>query len=353
MQAFSEAYRATQIALGNGQLDPAFAPLQAALARLVATPDGPDAAHAGALEALRVALDRLAATKVSSATRARAKAICEAAGAGHGQWWRAATLKLFDHLHHQLSAGGQQIWVYAPPEIYAKWIYEELAGLGGVPLEDALAKASADVYSPQQRAIMADAVKHARTLAMGATARLASGDARTRALVRRYFGDAASTGQQVDDASARLVAGFKRIANACNSGKIVISDEPHARTGGQWHHFAFVYAGEPMNVIYLQGAWLSVAGTITPTNQDPMLRCVRTILHELSHKECGTDDVCYGPTGLMSHGSAVMTPAWALHNADSWAYFALEACDRLQGQDRAHATSPATVAAAPKTRLMV
>ncbi|GAA5167602.1 hypothetical protein GCM10025770_26530 [Viridibacterium curvum] len=118
-----------------------------------------------------------------------------------------------------------------------------------------------------------------------------------------------------------LATGYMKIAAACNDSSVVISDEPDDRNTGGWKDWAFIYTAESMSVIYLQGAWLAKAGEVAPSNQSPLYRCARTIIHELSHKQVSTEDIVYGPKGLKPEGSTVLTPEYALHNADSWADF--------------------------------
>ena len=64
-----------------------------------------------------------------------------------------------------------------------------------------------------------------------------------------------------------------------------------------------------------------------------MYRCARTIVHELSHNALSTEDVVYGPNGLMPEGATGLTPDYALHNADSWAYFSMDVTGNLTGAD--------------------
>ena len=353
MNKFSEAYAAAGAALKSGALAGSFKAQQKTLEQLLAGPAGPDVAHSGSLDKLREALAKdAAAIKGSTGARAEAKAIMAGAGDGKGIHERAATLKMLDHLYHVKNSGGQQIWVYAPPDIYAKWLFDEVAGQSAVGLEDVLAKSSPEVYSAPQREVMVGAVQHARALALAVTAKLGSPNDETKAVVRRYFGNAASADKDLATVMATLSAGYQKIANACNGGNIVISDEPGDRTGGGWKDWAFIYSSETMSVIYLQGAWLKKADEITPTNQPPLWRCVRTVVHELSHKECATEDIVYGPKGLKPEGSTALTPEYALHNADSWAYFAVDVMGYLTGPDKANGERPTSAIRATPSRTL-
>lgn len=343
MNKFSEAYAATKKALDGGALAEGFKPLKPGLTALVSAASGPDVAHYPKLDLLRKAVKDGAKPHVkkgSTEARAHAKALIAGAGAGTQLNERAAALKLLRHLYHERSAGGQVIWVYAPPSAYAKWLFDEVAGADAVALETVLAKPETEVYSETQRGIMASAVQTARSVALDVCVKLGAGSDVTRGVVRRYFGNAASTAAELTAVMTTLAGGYQRIANACNGGNIVISDEPGDRTGGGWKDWAFIYTTEAMSVIYLQGAWLKKADEITPSNTSPLYRCVRTVLHELSHKAVSTEDIVYGPKGLMPEGSGALTPAYALHNADSWAYFAVDLMGYLTGPDKQNGLNP-------------
>ncbi|MES2089213.1 MAG: M35 family metallo-endopeptidase, partial [Pseudomonadota bacterium] len=231
---------------------------------------------------------------------------------------------------------------YSPPSAYSKWIFDEVAGANDVALQTALSKDETEVYSVTQRATMAHAVQQARAVALATVAKLGSASDTTKEVVRRYFGNAGTTERQLIDIMTTLASGYQKIAGACNEGNIVISDEPGDRTGGGWKDWAFIYTAETMSVIYLQGAWLKKADEATPSNQSPLYRCLRTIIHELSHKEVGTEDIVYGPKGLKPEGSTALTPEYALHNADSWAYFAVDVLGQLTGPDKSNGSTSTT-----------
>ncbi len=345
MNKFSEAYGAAKSALDSGKLTGDFASLKSGLSSMVTPASGPDVAHAPLLDKLRKAVKDGAKSHVkkgSVAARANAKSIIAGAGAATKLAERAAALKMLNHLYHQKSAGGQQIWVYSPPSAYTKWLFDEVAGADALALENTLAKPETEVYSETQRATMASAVQIARSVAMAVCVKLGAASDATKVVVRRYFGNAASTDAQLIETMVTLAGGYKKIANACNGGSIVISDEPGDRTGGGWKDWAFIYTTEAMSVIYLQGAWVKKADEMTPTNQDPIYRCVRTLIHELSHKQVSTEDIVYGPKGLMPEGSTALTPEYALHNADSWAYFAVDLLGYLTGPDKSNGTTACT-----------
>lgn len=355
MDSFSEAYNAAKAALATGNLDGEFKKLQTGLKSLLSG-SSPNLAERAKLVELRDSI-AAGAKQLASAglvgPAASAKVVVTGAGTSSGKAERAATLKVLSHLYHQKSSGGQQIWVYAPPLAYSKWIFDEVVGADDVTLQAALAKGDPEVYSADQRATMAHAVQQARAVALAVVAKLGSPNDATKAVVRRYFGNAVMPEKELLDVMATLTGGYLRIAAACNDGNIVISDEPIDRNGGGWKDWAFIYFTETMSVIYLQGAWLKKAEEISPSNQSPLHRCARTVIHELSHKQVMTEDIVYGPKGLKPEGSSALTPEYALHNADSWAYFAMDVLGYLTGPDKANGQTPSAAILKIPTRTLV
>ena len=336
MNKFSEAFEAGRAAMAGGALAGSFVDLKPGLARVFGA-DGPAQGEAEQLDNLRKLIETGKKALVgveTNAAKAEAKVIVDGAGEAHHRAERAATLKMLRHLYREKSTGGQTIWVYAPPRAYTKWIFDEVAGASAPILEALLAKPATEVYSAEQRVVMAAAIQEARAVTLAVATKLGAASDVTRSVVRRYFGKADSTEKNIIATMNTLAAGYQKIANACNGGSIVISDEPVDRNSGGWKDWAFIYTSEKMPVIYLQGAWLAKADQVGPSNQSPLYRCVRTIIHELSHKEVGTEDIVYGPKGLMPEGSSALTAEYALHNADSWAYFAVDLLGYLTGPDK-------------------
>lgn len=355
MNKFSEALAAANEALLGGNLAGDFKSVQRGLVELLSR-NGPDPAHKDKLKAFYIQLDKAIkaekAKKTETTTKAKAKAIVDAAGAALQKPQRAATLKMLSHLYHQSNIGGQQIWVYSPPKIYTKWIFDELAGADDTQLKAKLGQNEDEVYSSDQRAVMVNAVQTARAVAQDVMVKLGAASDTTKTVVRRYFGNAATTEAQLIAIMKALAGGYKRIAAACNAGNIIISDEPGDRSGTGWKDWAFIYTNEAMSVIYLQDAWLKMAGKVSESNLAPLYRCVRTLIHELSHKEVSTEDIVYGPKGLMPEGSAALTPDFALHNADSWAYFAMDVMGYLTGPDKTNGRTPTIAIRKTPTRAL-
>ncbi len=342
MDRFSQAYKAAQGVVKNKHFLNELEKLRSTrLKSLLADDDGPNAGEAGSLEELHNILfaKQKELFKAGGATQevASAKAIISFVGPGPDMHRSVATLKMLKHLYHGISSGGQSIWIYAPPIAYSKWIFDLIyRGITNANMETVLAESYPEVYSKRQRDTMSSALLQARAVALSVVSKLSgSPDNATLKVLKQYFSDASTTPIQLTQTVNTLRAGYQKIANACNSSKIIISDEPGDRTSGGWKDWGFIYPSESMKVIYLQDAWLKKAKEVSPSNQSPLYRCVRTIIHELSHKELSTEDVCYGPTGLNPHGKGTpLTSDYALHNADSWAYFAIDVLGFLTGPDK-------------------
>lgn len=355
MDSFSDAMAAANEALRSGELGGNFTKLKQGLVDLM-TLKGPDPAHKDKLTAFKTQVDAsIKDTKglFQSTDKARAKVLVEAAGAGQKKNQRAAALKMVSHLYFEANIGGQQIWVYSPPKAYKQWVFDEVAtATNDDQLKAKLAPGETEVYSASQRSVMVNGVQTARAVAQAVQVKLGAASDDTLAVVRRYFGNDQTTKAELLQIIEKLASGYKKIAAACNAGNIIISDEPGDRSGDGWQDWAFVYHTEAMSVIYLQGAWLKKAGQISSSNTAPLYRCVRTIIHELSHKEISTEDIVYGWAGLMPQGSSSMTPEYALHNADSWAYFAIDVLGHLTGSDKANGRTPTTAIRKTPSRVL-
>jgi hypothetical protein len=329
--------------------------MRASLGQLFSA-DGLAPAEAAQLIKLRDTLTsakrKLVAEGGKGPEEANADAILNSLGDTTGKQRRAATLKMLKHLYHTKSSGGQAIWVYSPPKIYTKWIFDEVNNATDTALKETLKKSEEEVYSESQRDLMSDAVQTARKVCLDAAIKLGSPNAATKDVIRRYFGNAASTDTDLTTVATTLSSGYQKIASACNATSVVISDEPGDRNGGGWKDWAFIYTAEAMSVIYLQGAWVKKADEATPSNQSPLYRCARTIVHELSHKQLRTEDVVYGPKGLMPEGSTALTPDYALHNADSWAYFCMDVTGNLTGTDATNGGTACSAIRAAPTKIL-
>ena len=283
---------------------------------------GPDTTHAGGLDKLRKKINdgsgkdgKTAADLILAASQGKTGKLED----------RASTIKMLKHLYLSRQQGTQDVWVYAPPVDYQKWIYDEISP-PEASMKPKLNKED-EVYSAGERKIMCDALQLALTWTMDAMIKLSDGKDTTLAMVRRWFADEDTTDQQIKDAAKTLNDGYKKIANVAKSNKLIFSDEPNDRNTGGWKDWAFVYKSEGMDVVYLQGAFLKSG------NSGKLWMCALTIIHELSHRAVGTSDHAYDSDGLKP-SKASLPHAKAIDNADSWAYFATDLAGKLSESDR-------------------
>lgn len=245
---------------------------------------------------------------------------------------RAAALKMLQHLHLTKESGGQKVWVYAPPQSDSGWVFDEIAGTAAT-VKDRLKRAD-EIFSEEQRRWMSSALGLSRKISEDCKIKLAGGvfrnvKASTREKVRKWFLDETSTDETLADALKILLAGFKKIAIACNANTLVFTDYPDWRSKRDDYFGAAFRGGEGggFPVIYLEGAFTRLTG-----NSGKQWLCVETIIHELSHHELSTEDHRYDSHGLKPD-SASFSYAKAIANADSWGYFALDLAGYLSASD--------------------
>lgn len=331
MKKFSEAYeKALHVITTQKFADDwqGFLQNQARVKELL-KPDGPDSTLAGGLDKIR--------KKINDASRHALVAFF--VGGGSGEKFveaskntasagkledRAATLKMLYHFYLAKQRGSQDVWVYSPPKAFAQWIYDEIK-----PPEKTmvarLGKAT-EVYSAGERKIMGEALLLALNWSLNVVAKLGDAKDDSKKIIRKWFADENTTDQQINDAIEKLKTGFQKIANVANSNKLIFSDEPLDRNKGGWKDWAFVYKTEPLEVIYLQGAFLKSG------NSGKLWMCALTIIHELSHRAVNTRDHRYDSDGLKPSTSG-LPYSKALENADTWAYFATDLAGKLSNSD--------------------
>ena len=237
---------------------------------------------------------------------------------------RVAAVKMLRHLYMIRSVGGQDLWLYSPPKAYKKWIYDEYKWFLNSNGLTAWASKDKEVYSDSDKKALADAAQKARSWAANCVAKLATPDQATKDLIAYWFCDAGAGDAEIETARAKLHGGFVKINNVLNSNRLVFSDDPLDRAKGGWKDFAFVYQWEKINVIYIQGA------TIECATGTKMWKAALTIIHELSHREMGTDDHRYDDDGKLAPSAGLLTAAQAIDNADNWGYFATAVNNELR-----------------------
>lgn len=286
--------------------------------------DGPVEAHANGPDLLR--------KKVEDDKRANADIILEASknAKSAGKWQeRAATFKMLKHFYRSRKRGAQDVWVYSPPHAYTKWIFAELGGD-----EAAVKKQLADekeVYNDTDKQRMCDALQHALKSSELVVSKLGEVKGETRDIVERWFADPETTKEQIDAFLPKLLAGFKKISNVCNSTKLIFTSDPSYRKDDDKFRRtrgAVFPGGEgSFPVIYLEGAFMEMG------NSGQIWKCAKTIVHEASHHEVKTKDLARDGTGLKPDKDR-FPHAKAVNNADSWGYFAIDLNGLLSKADR-------------------
>jgi lysine-specific metallo-endopeptidase family protein len=247
-----------------------------------------------------------------------------------GSWLeRAATLKMLRHMYRARKAGGQDVWVYAPPKGYMKPVFDEIAGSDAAQAKKKLGQET-EIFDDGERKLMCDALALARKVAMDSAVKAAAKSYGAKQAVRRWFLDENCTKAELDSALTTVAAGLNKIAAACNSPSLVFTDYIDWRKQRDQYYGAAFKGGEGggFPVIYLEGAFTRLKG-----NSGKLWLCAETIIHELSHHELSTDDIFYDSDGLKPDG-ARFPYAQAIKNADSWGYFAIDLAGYLSKADR-------------------
>ena len=329
MSDFSTAYAKAKATISAGKYAPEwqkFIDTEGPLKSLLGD-DSPLVTHGGALDKLRDKLDKSAKKSIGAFLMGNGldDVILKAAAANDGDKAvgdKAAALKMLKHLYLVRKKGSQDVWVYAPPKAYKKWVFDEIKGSDSDSRKRL--QQETEVYSASDRMVMADALQESAAWCHKVLIALGGKDG--EASVRRWFLGTDGTAQQMTQALDRLRAGFKKVDTLCRSGKLVFSDEPGDRNGGGWKDWAFVYSSEKMDVVYLQGAFLKAGNSGNKT------MCALTIIHELTHRVLSTKDHRYDYDGLKPGRDIEFNKA--INNADSWGYFAADVAGMLTKSDR-------------------
>lgn len=253
---------------------------------------------------------------------------------------RTASLKLLRHLYLLRKRGGHQVWILALAKGFSDWPTVAMAGADLGKLKTLLGD-TCEPFSQNDKKHLADASQEAMKWVHKTLIALADKGSAKRAsagveLVKRWFADANAKDDDITAAVTTLTAGFKKIQAVLGSGLLVLTDHPEVRnatTGdnaGYWQSEAFVKgAREAMDVIYVESAFFN-RGVNTLSG---LKNWARILVHELSHREVATKDKCYSWQGMQPDaGSFPM--ADALVNADSWAFFCVDAAGHLTQSER-------------------
>jgi hypothetical protein len=335
MDCFTDVYKKARDVVGNQKFSPdwnSFLKDKCSLQTYIG-PKGFDTAKSKAPNLLR---EKLAAGVKDGQGEADQLVSAATAASGGSITERAATLKFVRHVYLVSQRGGQNVWVYAPPKADATWVYDEIMGTP-VSIKAQLDRQE-EIFSLEERKWMSGALLIARKVAEDCKSKLAGGllknvKSSTKEAIKRWFMDEDCGDAELAAAVEQLLAGFKKIATACNSSTLVFTDYPDWRTKRDDYYGAAFRGGEGggFPIIYLEGAFTRLTG-----NTGKMWLCAQTILHELSHHDLLTDDHRYDHQGLKP--SKTLFPyAKAIENADSWGYFAMDLAGYLSNADRANA----------------
>jgi hypothetical protein len=176
------------------------------------------------------------------------------------------------------------------------------------------------VFGRSNRKMMSDALQLARKWSADTEVKLGGKSAKVDAAIRRWFLEDGASAADVEGVRTALLAGFRKITSACNSGKVIFSDRPKLRASGDHDTtYASVNGRDAMPIIYIYQLFLQTGKRNLLGNIPKLWLCAPTIVHELSRKLVATEDERYDYRGL--EPSASFPAATALINADSWAYF--------------------------------
>jgi hypothetical protein len=246
---------------------------------------------------------------------------------------KVSALKLLRHLYLGNLRGSQQLWIASIPKPYASWPHQELrTGTPQAAAVQAKANLVDERFTDDDRKNLGSAAQEALKWSLLAQAKVADfvggvSGADGGTFVRRWFCDSTSNDDQVKDFAKRLSDGFKKIAAAANSGRLVFTDHPAYRGTAFERSEAFVTNGakrDKFGVVYIESAFFGDRNVLKG-----LLNWTRIVVHELSHYEVGTADVPghYGWQGIKP--GTGFTPAQAITNAENWAFFAADVAGAL------------------------
>ena len=351
---FTEEFKVAHAALDAGGFAAGWDTVAVELAKL-SDDGGPHDSHAAALEALRKAAGKIAKGSKIGEQENLLTATGEydlAKGTLSTPFSltarnRAAALKVLRHLSLLRRRGGQQVWILSLANGFTDWPSVAFAGADVAGLKSLLGDTS-EPFSKSDKKHLGEASQEAmkwvqKTLiVLAAAAGTDKKATAAQALVSRWFADTGSKPADIAAAVATLSAGFKKIQGVLGSGKLLLTDHPevrHATAGdnaGFWRSEAFVKgAREGMDVVYIESAFFSKKGSNTLSG---LKNWARILVHELSHREVGTVDKFYSWQG-MKPDAAGFPMADALVNADSWAFFCVDAAGALTSSERNTALS--------------
>jgi hypothetical protein len=322
MDVFTEVYITSVDLLKAKCFDDRWSNIEPKLKALLAT-DGPEESQAMVLDLIRSTLAKAANGNGKERVTAADEILKVSRSSSIGFQDRAALLKAMKHFYFVIRKGNQRIWVVDLPQRYGQWTYDLFSGKSIDELK-ALLQQEIEVFGEGRRKLMSDALQLARKWSLDVTAKLSTPAPETLEAVKRWFHAGDVKPEIVKASAAKLLDGFKKIANTCNSTRVIFSDRPHKRVSGTYDQtFASVNSGDSMPVIYIFKLFLEAGKKNSKGQIGKLWLSALTIIHELSHKLAGTRDVRYDDQGLKPNATS-LSDDQSIVNADSWAYFAAD-----------------------------
>lgn len=317
MDVFSDVYDKSVDMLKAPQFHADWAIIEKGLKNLLQA-GGPSATSGAVLDELRAHLADAARKAGGAKGKATGAEIVRASQPAKPDFQdRAALIKQMKHFYMVEKKGSQSVWVVDNPRSYPEWSYLMFDGKNAVDLP-ALLSNDEEVFGRAHRQMMSGALQLARKWSADTEIKLSSKS--TDDAIRRWFLLSGASDADVGNVRAILQTGFRQITAACNSGKVIFSDRPHLRMdSGYDFTFASTNGADDMPVIYIYDYVLKTTKRNLKGPMPKLWTLALTIVHELSHKLMGTEDKRYDDDGLKP--SVIFPPAFAIINADSWAYF--------------------------------
>ena len=295
------------------------------------TSDGFDRKFAGQLDGLRLALMVKEREKIYSSVGAdSSKAMTNT------QAILASLVKFLRHVYLVKAQGAQEVWVISTPKVFCKYISNQIYDVRNNPLLLAASIAEIDErFTEQQKKALGEATNVAMKWCQATLIELSlahlSSKSRAKRIVRRWFTGDSADEKDVDACISELTAGIRKVMSVISSNKVIYTDMPTIRTSTDTKDknlaaaLAFVYAGnyEKIPIIYIENGFFNNSAGIMPERDYWAL----TVIHEITHLELSTKDHKYDFDGLRPNKN--ITPAQAIKNADSWAYFCANAAKAL------------------------
>lgn len=346
---FTDEFKAAHAAFEGGGFAGGFDKVAAELAKL-SDDGGPYDGHAEALEALRKLAGKIAKGRKLGEQENLLDATGEydvakgtlASPFSSAARSRAAALKVMRHLSMLRRRGGQQVWVLALPNSYRDWPSVALAAADVSAARNLLGDL-AEPFTKSDKKHMADAAQLASTWVQKALMLLASAAGTDKkapgrpghrgALVRRRQHAARRHDQARDGAHLRLQEDPDRARLGQAAAHRPSRGAPrHQRREREVLAVGGLRQGRARGheVIYIESGFFAKKGSNTLYG---LKNWARILVHELSHREVRTVDKFYSWEGLRPDaGSFPMIDC--IFNADSWAFFCVDAAGALSTSER-------------------